>query len=94
MAEGDKVAFALSRLADHAFTDALSPRDKASMADLIFLPIVFAEDLQTDADNEDEPGKTILIVIKVTPVHFPYWMIIKIAYLYPTRYVYHWSTQQ
>ena len=59
MSEADKVAFALNRLADHALTDALSPRDKASMA---VIADCFAEDLQTDAGSEDEPGRTILIV--------------------------------
>ena len=78
MAEADIVAFALNRLADHAFTDALSSRDKASMVDLI--ADIFVEDLETEANNEDESGKTILIIIKITPVHFQYWMIIKIAF--------------
>ena len=59
MAEAGKVTFALSRLTDHAFTDALSPRNKTSMADL--LTDFFAEDLQKDVDSEDEPSKTILL---------------------------------
>ena len=52
MAAEEKVASALNRLADRAFLDVLSPRDKSSMADLI------AEDTQTDADSEveEEPG--------------------------------------
>ena len=35
MAAEKKVASALNRLADQAFLDVLSPRDKSSMADLI-----------------------------------------------------------
>ena len=34
MAAEEKVASALNRLADRAFLDVLSPRDKSSMADL------------------------------------------------------------
>ena len=35
MAAEEKVASTLNRLADRAFLDVLSPRDKSSMADLI-----------------------------------------------------------
>ena len=55
MAAEEKVASALNRLADRAFLDVLSPRDKSSMVDLI--TDFFAEDTQTDADcEEEEPG--------------------------------------
>ena len=56
MAAEEKVASALNRLADRAFLDVLSPRDKSSEADLI--ADFFAEDTQTDADSEEEeePG--------------------------------------
>ena len=56
MAAKEKVASALNRLADRAFLDVLSPRDKSSVADLI--ADFFAEDTQTDADSEEEeePG--------------------------------------
>ena len=47
MAAEKKVASALNRLADQAFLDVLSPRDKSSMADLI-------ADAQTDSDSEEE----------------------------------------
>ena len=50
-----EVASALNRLADRAFLNVLSPRDKSSMADLI--ADVFAKDTQTNADSEEEePG--------------------------------------
>ena len=56
MTAKEKVASALNRLADRAFLDVLSPRDKSSVADLI--ADFFAEDTQTDADSEEEeePG--------------------------------------
>ena len=56
MAAEDKVSYALNRLADRAFLDVLSPRDKSSIADLI--ADFFAEDTLTDADSEEEeePG--------------------------------------
>ena len=56
MAAKEKVASALNRLADRAFLDVLSLRDKSSMVDLI--ADFFAEDAQTDADSEEEeePG--------------------------------------
>ena len=56
MAAEEKVASALNRLADRAFLDVQSPRDKTSMADLIV--DFFTEDTQTNADSEEEeePG--------------------------------------
>ena len=56
MAAEGKAASALNRLADRAFLDVLSPRDKSSMVDLI--ADFFTEGTQTDADSEEEeePG--------------------------------------
>ena len=56
MAAEEKVASALNRLADRAFLDVLSLRDKSSMVFLI--ADFFAEDTQMDADSEEEeePG--------------------------------------
>ena len=53
MAAEEKVASALNKLADRAFLDVLSPRDKSSEADLI--ADFFTEDTQMDADSEEEP---------------------------------------
>ena len=56
MAAEEKVASALNRLADRAFLDVLSLRDKSCKVDLT--ADFFAEDAQTDADSEEEeePG--------------------------------------
>ena len=56
MAAEEKVPSTLNRLADRAFLDVLSLRDKSSMANLI--ANFFAEDTQMDADSkeEEEPG--------------------------------------
>ena len=58
MAAEDIVAYALNRLADRAFLDVLSSRDKSSMADLI--ADFFAGNTLTDADSEEEeePGNS------------------------------------
>ena len=59
MAAEKKVTSALNMLADRAFLDVLSPRDKSSMADLI---ADFFAVAQTDSDSEEEePGNRITL---------------------------------
>ena len=55
MAVEEKIVSALTKLADRAFLDVLSPPDKSSVADLI--ADFFAEDTQAGTDSEEEkPG--------------------------------------
>ena len=55
MAAEEKVASALNRLADRAFLDVLSPRDKSSMVNLM---ADFSRRIhkRTDSGEEEEPG--------------------------------------
>ena len=55
-----KVASALNRLTDRSFVDALSPRDRDSMHELI--ADFFYNDPETDLsdEEEEEPGKYLL----------------------------------
>ena len=62
MAAEEKVASALNRLADRAFLDVLSLRDKSSTVDLI--ADFFAEDAQTDTDSEEEEEPFVSAIIK------------------------------
>ena len=57
MAEAtDRVALALNRLSDKVFMDALSDRDRGSMAELVAEFFCSAPDNPLDDDEGEDPG--------------------------------------
>ena len=56
MAAEEKVASALNRLADRAFLDVLSPRDKSSMVNLSWTFCGGYTNGSADSEEEEEPG--------------------------------------